>query len=221
MKRRYWAVAVGVLPLVPFACKTADSDVPNTEVPDLVRPATLALIVAPDDRVARVVPITVEARVRPTILDAQIQGLCVAITGKPGRTAFPFPSACTFDASTTPNPDAAPNGADASAEFSTSFACLSATPQPGGDLRAQTTAAYTRASDESAATLFGALYANAECTGEPIATQSVVAGLVGPVADAGVEARGEGGDATAGDSGLTDVRIENEGGPEAGDGSSE
>ena len=138
------------------------------------------------------IPVTVVADWR--VPDAGAVG-CVALTASPGSIAFPLPSLCGGDAST----------GDAS---SPSTSCLSFTdPSPiEGAWTATAIAAYTATGHESAMTVYGALYATMDCSGDPIATTALVSRLVN-AADASTDASSDGAPDAASEA-MTDSSVD-------------
>lgn len=195
---KYRWVRYGWLVLVLARCLPphGDTDLPSTGVAGVERGAVLRLLAPPGvRRVGAVVPITVEATFSgPKALAAEY---CVRLAGEPGTLEFPFGDQCGPGDAGAP---AMAAEAAVTASFSRTHACLRPQPTAAGQQGATLIAAYLPHGEETAATLFGALYDNARCNGEPIVSTALLLELRGTTGGGDVEPA----DGGAPDSGSSD-----------------
>lgn len=190
--------------------KHGDDGLPDTGVDGLDRPAILHLLAPPNvRRTGAVIPITVEVTFPPGTSEAS--RYCVRLAGSPGKLVFPFGDRCLADSSTSSGDDPAAGGGGAAGENAGGASGASMN-EAGPDLHVTQScvaptatfrdehekqhitgilhAAYF-ADDTASASLFGALYDNARCTGEPISSTAVLLDLSDPTQD-GMAAGGAG-----------------------------
>jgi hypothetical protein len=196
-------------------------DLPDTGVPGLDPNATVQIVVSSVDRQSpgAVLPVTILAEWKDAGPDGDTIG-CVALTGAPGKVAFPLPSVCSDGSA--PAPAQAPAGdggaegglpaALAEAGAATITQCIAfKSKAPDGIMSGQAIGSYTPQGSESAATLFAALYGKADCTGPQIASNYAFEMLGGPGAEAGID----GTTADASEGGPGDDAAPADGEPEA------
>ncbi|MES1188406.1 MAG: hypothetical protein ABUL60_31610 [Myxococcales bacterium] len=189
-----------------------DESFPRTGVDGLERKYVLRLLAPPDvRRIGAVIPVTVEAIFPP---ETKI-GLhyCVRLAGAPGKLVFPFGDRCEAAAAGSEGAGeasgAGASGApasDSASELNVTQSCIAATATTRDGDRTQVTgtlhAAYFADATETTASLFGVLYANAECRGEPSTSTALLLDLHDPSRSGMGEGGASGGNASGGTSNM-------------------
>jgi hypothetical protein len=201
-----------------------DHGMPDTGVDGVDRKAILRLLAPPDvRRIGAVIPITVEAT-----FPAQAQPgehYCVRLAGAPGSLVFPFGDRCQ-SSSTLPNATAVAGGEgvagagavsdrgasgaanhNADSALHVTQSCIAATATTKVEDKSQVTgtlhAAYFASEADTTATLFGVLYDNASCTGEPVTSTALLLDLRDSSQSGQAEGGAGGSAATGGDNGMS------------------
>jgi hypothetical protein len=179
-----------------------DSDLPSTEPAGRAGAPTITLIPAAGIAAGVTFPVQVAASLSPDI--APPVKVCLAVSASPGKLMFPFDMSCSVDedagtALDTGDLGAAPGGReDGAAVLVRAFGCARVDAPVGQRPRAEAVVAYLPSGNETHAALFGAVYADTNCGGEPLAEVGVtvtipgVGSSAGDVGSAGAEEDGSG-----------------------------